>query len=71
MKAYIKIDQERCKGCALCMEFCLKKVIFFSDKLNQKGYFVAEFKEKQETECTGCATCAIMCPEVAIEVYKN
>jgi len=71
MKAYIKIDQERCKGCALCVEFCPKKVIFLSNKLNQKGYFVAEFKENPETECTGCVTCAIMCPEVAVEVYKN
>lgn len=71
MKAYIKIHQERCKGCMLCMEFCPKDVIFISGTLNPKGYFVAALKENAELECTGCATCAIMCPEVAIEVYKN
>lgn len=55
----------------LCMEFCPKDVIFISGTLNPKGYFVAALKENAELECTGCATCAIMCPEVAIEVYKN
>jgi 2-oxoglutarate ferredoxin oxidoreductase subunit delta len=69
MKGAIRIDQERCKGCLLCIEFCQKKAIFLSDRLNPKGYFVASFDENRE--CTGCATCAVMCPEVAIEVFKN
>lgn len=69
MKGSIRIDQERCKGCALCMEFCPKKAIFLSDTLNVKGYFVVSFDEGRE--CTGCATCAVMCPEVAIEVFRN
>ena len=71
MKAYITVDQERCKSCGLCIEFCPKDAIVISDKLNLKGYFVAEFKEKPQAECTGCATCAIVCPDVAIEVYKS
>ncbi|MDD5009933.1 MAG: 4Fe-4S binding protein [Syntrophorhabdaceae bacterium] len=69
MKGAIRIEQERCKGCLLCIEFCPKKAIFLSNILNSKGYFVASFEESRE--CTGCATCAIMCPEVAIEVFKN
>ncbi|MBP7527803.1 MAG: ferredoxin family protein [Syntrophorhabdaceae bacterium] len=69
MKGTINIDQERCKGCALCIEFCPKKVIKLSDRLNAKGYFVAVFDDGKE--CTGCATCAVMCPEVAIEVMKS
>jgi 2-oxoglutarate ferredoxin oxidoreductase subunit delta len=68
MKAYINIDQERCKGCLLCIEFCPKQAINLSDKLNLKGYFVVSFEATKE--CTGCATCAVMCPDVAIEVYK-
>ncbi len=71
MKAYIKIDQERCKSCMLCIEFCPKKLIFLSGRLNPKGYFVAASNENSDSECTGCATCAVVCPEVAIEVYKN
>ena len=69
MKGSIKIDSERCKGCAFCIEFCPKESIHLSDKLNAKGYFTAECSENDQ--CTGCATCAIMCPEVAIEVFRN
>lgn len=71
MKAYITIDQERCKSCSLCIEFCPKNAIYITEKLNLKGYYVAGFKQDSEAECTGCATCAIMCPDVAIEVYKS
>ncbi len=69
MKGVINIDQERCKGCALCIEFCPNKVIYLSDRLNAKGYFVAAFDDGKE--CTGCATCAVICPDVAIEVMKS
>ncbi|MHB8109118.1 MAG: 4Fe-4S dicluster domain-containing protein [Syntrophorhabdaceae bacterium] len=69
MKGTVNIDQERCKGCTLCIEFCPKKVITLSGKLNAKGYYVAAFDGGNE--CTGCATCAAMCPEVAIEVMKS
>jgi 2-oxoglutarate ferredoxin oxidoreductase subunit delta len=69
LKGFINIDRERCKGCALCIEFCPKKAIVISNDLNLKGYYVAAFDDGKE--CTGCATCAIICPDVAIEVEKN
>jgi len=36
---------------------------------NKGGFFpaFAEYPEK----CTGCAICATVCPEVAIEVYRD
>jgi 2-oxoglutarate ferredoxin oxidoreductase subunit delta len=68
MKRTIEIDQERCKGCLFCIEYCPKKAISLTNKLNMKGYFVAGLIT--ENGCTGCATCALVCPEVAIEVYK-
>lgn len=67
-KGSIKIDQERCKGCLFCIEHCPKKVLGLSTTLNMKGYFVAEMSGADG--CTGCGTCAVVCPEVAIEVYK-
>lgn len=69
MKGTIHIEQELCKGCSLCMEFCPKGAISLSKKLNLKGYFLAEFDDKKG--CTGCATCALMCPEIAIEVHRG
>jgi 2-oxoglutarate ferredoxin oxidoreductase subunit delta len=68
MKGSITIDQERCKGCSLCIEFCPKQAIVLSNKLNLKGYFAAE--PRGDDGCNGCATCVLMCPEIAIEVYK-
>ncbi len=67
-KGSITIDRERCKGCLFCIEHCPKKVLALSTKLNGKGYFVAEVSGGDG--CTGCGTCAVVCPEVAIEVYK-
>ena len=69
MKGYIKIDQELCKSCEICISFCPKGVISISDKLNASGYMPAVYKD--DGECTGCTICALVCPEVAIEVYRG
>jgi len=69
MKGSIKIKRELCKGCTFCMTFCPKQCIVLSEKLNKKGCLVAEFHE--DKGCTGCATCGLMCPEIAIEVYRG
>jgi len=65
--AKIVINEERCKGCGLCANFCPKDQITASDKLNRKGYHPCVFLD---TGCTGCTICAVMCPDLAIEVYR-
>ncbi len=40
-----------------------------SDEVNTSGYLPAALKDSDE--CTGCAVCALVCPEVAIEVYHE
>lgn len=69
MKGRIEINQELCKGCELCIQFCPKKLIKLSDSINAAGYNPSSFDGAKE--CTGCATCALVCPEVAIEVYRG
>jgi len=64
----IVIDRERCKACGLCLAFCRQELIRFSDEINQQGFYPAAFTETGK--CTGCANCALMCPEVAIKVYR-
>lgn len=76
VKGRIEIDEERCKGCGLCITVCPKKQIEISDSLNTKGYYPARFREKDVKDpdvikCTGCALCAVTCPDVAIEVYRE
>lgn len=69
MKGSIVIDKEFCKGCKFCVDFCTKDAVYISERINIKGYNYAVFDE--EKGCTGCANCALMCPEVAIEVYRE
>ena len=68
MSGKITIDNEFCKGCGFCVEFCPKDTINMTQKMNLKGYTFAEFIENG---CTGCAICATVCPEAAIEVYRG
>jgi 2-oxoglutarate ferredoxin oxidoreductase subunit delta len=68
LEGQVRIDGERCKGCLFCIEFCPKNSISLSEQLNQKGYFIAVFDPN--SGCNGCGNCALMCPEVAIEVDR-
>ncbi|NLM36727.1 MAG: 4Fe-4S dicluster domain-containing protein [Firmicutes bacterium] len=65
--ARITIDEERCKGCELCVSVCPKKILGMSERLNSQGY---HFVETIGDGCIGCAFCARICPDVVIEVYK-
>ncbi len=67
----IVIDEQRCKGCLLCVEACPKTIIVPSSRFNAKGYKVAEVPEADMEKCTGCASCAKMCPDVAIRVWRT
>jgi 2-oxoglutarate ferredoxin oxidoreductase subunit delta len=72
-KGRITIDKDFCKGCYLCISVCPQKVIGASDTLNQKGYYPAAFMAsgKDGKSCIACAMCATICPDVAIEVYRE
>lgn len=65
----VRIDENICKSCGLCVSVCPKKIIKIDGgKLNSKGYNPAVCEN--ESLCISCAFCAVMCPDVAIEVYK-
>lgn len=65
----VVINEERCKGCGLCVNACPKAVLIIAkNRLNTKGYHPA-FAEAVEN-CISCAMCATMCPDVAIKVEK-
>ena len=63
------IDQDRCKGCGLCVAICPKDVLELSKKVNTKGYFPV-FQARPE-DCIYCAMCCVMCPDVAIEITED
>lgn len=70
MKGHITIDKELCKECLLCIQACKQGLIHPSGEYNSRGYRPAQFKDAGG-ECTGCTLCAIVCPDVAIEVYRE
>lgn len=65
----IKIDNEVCKACGLCVFVCPKKVIKLdTETLNKRGFHPAKL---YKDGCIACASCAVICPEAAITVYKE
>lgn len=66
MKAFIKVADDLCKGCEICVNVCPTNTISISKEPNKKGYYPAV--QHVIDDCTGCRQCALMCPEVAIEV---
>jgi 2-oxoglutarate ferredoxin oxidoreductase subunit delta len=63
----VSVDSELCKGCELCVDACPKDCLALSEGLNARGY---RFAARVTDGCTGCAACAIVCPDVAITVYR-
>ncbi|MBF0120044.1 MAG: 4Fe-4S dicluster domain-containing protein [Desulfobacterales bacterium] len=61
------VKSENCKGCYLCVEFCKPGALKVSKNLNKMGYYYVEPNE--EKSCNGCTACAIVCPDLVIEVY--
>lgn len=68
-KFIVNIDERVCKGCGLCVFYCPKDVLKLADKMNQKGYNVAEVIHLEN--CIGCRLCDISCPDFAIYVEQD
>lgn len=68
IKGTVVINSELCKGCELCIDCCPQEGLHLSKNFNNKGYRYAEL---DNDKCTGCVNCALMCPDVAITVYRE
>ena len=65
----VSFNEDRCKGCGLCVDACPKKIIGLSPGvLNKKGFHPARIIDQEK--CIACAFCATMCPDVVITVEK-
>lgn len=65
----IEVNEERCKGCDLCVDYCPTHVLRLSDRRNSLNHHVVELFD--EPGCIGCAICARVCPDMAITtVFK-
>lgn len=63
-KFRVKINQDWCKGCGICLSFCPKGILV-AEGLDQK------VRVTDESLCTGCKLCEAHCPDFSIEVVEN
>jgi 2-oxoglutarate ferredoxin oxidoreductase subunit delta len=66
--AKVIIDNKLCKGCSLCVSVCPVHIISLCGELNSEGYQPAHIEEMEK--CTACLSCALICPDTAIEIWK-
>jgi 2-oxoglutarate ferredoxin oxidoreductase subunit delta len=59
-RGLLRVDEDECKGCMLCIEACPPRVIRLSERLNPHGYRTATYAG---AGCTGCGMCFLVCPE--------
>jgi len=65
----IHVLEERCKGCAYCVEFCARDVFVTSSRFNLKGYHPPEIVAPER--CAACHFCEVLCPEFAIGITES
>lgn len=68
-KGAVTFDQDKCKGCGLCISVCPVKILAFEEtKINSRGYHPANVIDNDK--CIACQSCALMCPDLVITVEK-
>jgi len=61
-KGLVKIKEEWCKGCGICVFLCPRKVL----TLNEMGKAIVN----KPDECIGCKICELHCPDFSISVEE-
>ena len=64
IKGAVVVNNERCKGCELCVVACPADVLALQPKEVNDKYM------KNPDNCIGCASCGYVCPDGCITVYK-
>jgi 2-oxoglutarate ferredoxin oxidoreductase subunit delta len=69
IRGAIVVNDERCKGCNLCVVACPANVLALQPKeVNNRGYHFAYMANPDK--CVGCESCALVCPDACITVYR-
>ncbi len=69
MKGRVTFDQDRCKGCGLCVSVCPKHILALDSGItNKKGYHPSGVTDPEQ--CIACGNCARVCPDSVITVER-
>jgi 2-oxoglutarate ferredoxin oxidoreductase subunit delta len=68
VKGAVVVDEDKCKGCNLCVVACPQKVLGLTKEVNSKGYNFSHMEHPDD--CIGCMSCAQVCPDSCITVYR-
>jgi 2-oxoglutarate ferredoxin oxidoreductase subunit delta len=64
----LRIADERCKGCELCVAICPPGVLALDERrVNALGHHPIALLDAGR--CTSCALCARICPDAVFEVF--
>jgi len=69
-RGIVHINEERCKDCSFCIEFCPRDVLEKSDRFNKKGYNVVRVAAGRKEFCVACRHCEDICPEFALWIEE-
>lgn len=69
IKGAVVVNEQRCKGCNLCVVSCPTKTLSLQpQEVNHKGYHFAYMENPDN--CIGCTNCGVVCPDGCITVYR-
>ncbi|MFH1665132.1 MAG: 4Fe-4S binding protein [Candidatus Omnitrophota bacterium] len=68
-KRTVKVNEERCKGCMLCVAVCPRKCLEASGEVSARGTQGVVVSGRDA--CTGCGMCVLVCPDCAIEIVEE
>ena len=70
IKGTVVVNEERCKGCNLCVVSCPCDVLELQPRnVNNRGYHYVYMKNSDS--CIGCANCGYVCPDGCLTIYKK
>ena len=68
-KLYPVIDSQKCTGCQMCIENCVKNALALSEPKFKGDISIFSTLARQK-DCSGCGQCSRVCPVGAITMRK-